>query len=358
MKKTNKSWSDHDVPKPPKVNLSVVIGRFQMLHTGHTNLFKEAANAGHHVLILVGSSYIARTMKDTFTFEERREVIAQFWQKHYGHTRNLTVMPLIDFTVNTPWIAQVQSAVNETLIDMDKEDGSVTIVGHRKDHTSYYLDMFPKYGLYEVVNTVEVSATTLRYNFFMLETLDETVMPETEWYTNWKKTNYDTFKNIQGEYNFITNYKKQFEGLKYPPIFVTSDAIVLCNGHILLVKRRSFPGKGLLALPGGFLQQNETIEDGMLRELIEETKIGVSKETLRLSIQATKVFDAPNRSLRGRTITHASLIVLNRKDLPTVKGSDDAVKADWVPIAELYNLSDKMFEDHYQIANYLINRVR
>src|SRR5665213_4315336 len=190
MKKTNKSWSDHAVPTLPKVDLSVVIGRFQMLHIGHTNLFKQAAKTGNHVLILVGSSYIARTMKDAFTFVERREVIAQFWQKHYGNTRNLTVMPLIDYVVNTPWIAQVQVAVNETLVDIDKEEGSVTIVGHRKDHTSYYLDMFPKYGLYEVENTVDVSATDLRYKFFMEETLDQSVMPETEWYDTWKKTNY------------------------------------------------------------------------------------------------------------------------------------------------------------------------
>ena len=125
---------------------------------------------------------------------------------------------------------------------------------------------------------------------------------------------------------------------------------------ILLVKRRMAPGKGLWALPGGFLGANERLEDSMLRELEEETRIKVSKDLLRASIKGNHVFDHPARSTRGRTITHAYLIVLNELKNPRVRGSDDAERAKWVPISEFYGMSEEMFEDHYSIGSYMINR--
>ena len=97
----------------------------------------------------------------------------------------------------------------------------------------------------------------------------------------------------------------------------------------------------------------------MIRELIEETRIKIDHRILRANIRNVQVFDAPDRSLRGRTITHAGLIVLNEPKLPQVRGSDDAEKAKWIPISQLYtnDMRMKMYEDHWSIASYMINRV-
>lgn len=54
--------------------------------------------------------------------------------------------------------------------------------------------------------------------------------------------------------------------------FVTVDSIVLKSGHVLLVRRKSAPGKNLFAFPGGYLQQNESLVDCAIRELREETE--------------------------------------------------------------------------------------
>ena len=113
------------------------------------------------------------------------------------------------------------------------------------------------------------------------------------------------------------------------------------------------PGKGLWALPGGFLNQEETMLDGAIRELKEETKIKVPVPVLKGSIKGSKTFDAPNRSSRGRTITQAFFIDLGVGELPKVKGSDDAEKAFWVPFNQVKQ--EKMFEDHFHIIDNFIN---
>ena len=121
------------------------------------------------------------------------------------------------------------------------------------------------------------------------------------------------------------------------------------SGHVLMIKRKACPGMGLWALPGGFLNQNERILDGMIRELKEETGIKVPVPVLIGNIKGQQVFDDPNRSLRGRTITHAFFIELPAGELPHIKGMDDAEKAKWIPLS--FIREEELFEDHYQILN-------
>src|SRR3546814_1739957 len=104
-----------------------------------------------------------------------------------------------------------------------------------------------------------------------------------------------------------------------------------------MVKRRGYPGKGLWALPGGFLNHRERVIEAAIREATEETGIDVSKTVLRNALVDTFFEDNPWRSTRGRTITFASIFHLKptprgrtpaerRKSmaLPYVKGMDDA----------------------------------
>jgi bifunctional NMN adenylyltransferase/nudix hydrolase len=158
---------------------------------------------------------------------------------------------------------------------------------------------------------------------------------------------------IKQEYKMVKKYKEAWKAAPFPPTFMTVDAIVVQSGHILLVKRGDMPGKGLWALPGGFLNQEETMLDGAIRELKEETKIKVPVPVLKGSIKESKTFDAPNRSSRGRTITQAFFIDLGVGELPKVKGADDAEKAFWVPFNQVKQ--EKMFEDHFHIIDNFIN---
>ena len=107
-------------------------------------------------------------------------------------------------------------------------------------------------------------------------------------------------------------------------------------------------------MPGGFIEADEKIIDGIIRELYEETKIDVPKEELLRSLQEVKAFDDPKRSTRGRIITHVGLFVLNRSDVPFVKGADDAESASWILISDFLNQSEQVFSDHYQIISWFL----
>jgi bifunctional NMN adenylyltransferase/nudix hydrolase len=155
---------------------------------------------------------------------------------------------------------------------------------------------------------------------------------------------------------FLREYKKQWSTTPYPVIFTTVDTVVTKGPYVLLVTRDALPGKGLKALPGGFLDPEERILDGAIRELKEETSIEVPPTVLRKSVVNNKVFDAVGRSKRGRTITHAFHINLDSEKtvgLPAIKAQKgETRKVNWVSLAWCIRNGEEFFEDHLQIIRY------
>ena len=78
---------------------------------------------------------------------------------------------------------------------------------------------------------------------------------------------------LRDEADFIAKYRGAWRTAPYPPTFVTVDAVVVQSGHVLLVERKAYPGKGLQALPGGFVRPDERLQDTCIRELREETRL-------------------------------------------------------------------------------------
>ena len=334
-----------------KYNTLVLIGRFQPIHNAHLEIIKRATALCDQLVIVTGSANQPRTYKNPFTSQERDRMIRA---AAAGLSMRISVEANPDTIYNDQaWAIRVQGLVAKHVQPGDK----VGIIGHKKDDSSFYLDMFPQWG-YEDVELIEfLSAVNIRDLFFKRDVnmnFIKGVVPETtfDFLKSFKET--AEYEQIIREREFIAEYKKQYASLPYPPIFTTSDAVVICSGHVLMIKRRSEPGKGLWALPGGFVNANtdKSVRDAAIRELREETGIKVPAPVLYGSIQDNKVFDAINRSARGRTITHAFKIVLPDGELPKVKGQDDAEKAKWVPIAEVK--SEDCFEDHYEILQHFV----
>jgi bifunctional NMN adenylyltransferase/nudix hydrolase len=334
-----------------KYDTLVLIGRFQPLHTAHLEIIKRATALTDQLVIITGSGRQPRTYKNPFTSFERERMIKAATS---GLSMQIYVEENIDTIYNDQaWAVRVQGIVSKyrTL------GGKVGIIGHKKDDSSFYLDMFPQWG-YEDVELIEfLSAVNIRDLYFKREVnmkFIQGVVPESTFDFLMKFKETPEYEQIIREREFIANYKKQYASLPYPPIFSTADAIVICSGHVLMIKRRAEPGKGLWALPGGYVNANtdKSVEAAMLRELREETMIKVPTPVLKGSIVRSKVFDAIDRSPRGRIITHAFHIVLPDGELPKVKGSDDAEKARWVPIAEVR--SDQCFEDHWEILQHFV----
>lgn len=117
---------------------------------------------------------------------------------------------------------------------------------------------------------------------------------------------------------------------KYPHPAVTTDCVVFgFDGHslnILLIERGGEPYKGCWAFPGGFMNIDESAEQGAMRELSEETGLELKY------LKQFGTFTAVNRDPRERVITIA-FYALARKS--NVKGGDDAAKAQWFPLDEV-----------------------
>jgi bifunctional NMN adenylyltransferase/nudix hydrolase len=75
---------------------------------------------------------------------------------------------------------------------------------------------------------------------------------------------------------------------------------------------------------------------------------------LEKAIKSKEVFDAIDRSERGRTITTAFFIDLGSGPLPKIKAGDDAKLAKWIPLNDLFSQESSFFEDHYHIIQYFV----
>ncbi|MDR8726215.1 bifunctional nicotinamide-nucleotide adenylyltransferase/Nudix hydroxylase [Burkholderia pseudomultivorans] len=334
----------------------VFIGRFQPPHRGHLNVLKSALSRAERVCVLIGSTDKPRTVKDPFSFDERRQMLASLLDA--AERERVTIAPVQDSTYNDgDWVRWVQDAVASALGDVAQR--KVGLIGHEKDATSYYLRMFPQWELVDVDVTEDISATEIRDQYFAERTNSfvQWAVPEPVFGWLERFRTQPEFVQLKAEAEFIAAYRKAWAAAPYPVTFVTVDAVVVHSGHILLVRRRSEPGRGLWALPGGFVNQDERLDAACIRELREETGLKLPEPVLRGSIRDRQVFDHPTRSLRGRTITHACLFNFPTGELPRVKGSDDADKARWVPLNEFAQMRNVMFEDHFDIAYHFLGKL-
>lgn len=349
--------------------LCLIIGRVQPQHLGHLHAINKAFELAQNVLFIIGSIDQPRTTKNPFTYEERKYLLEETVKerKPRKYFDKLHIRGAIDSQYSdTTWVSTIQGIVTDLLVDLPHIE-EICLLGHAKYPGESYDFMFPQFKSVEIgtitTDGAAIDATEIRRLMFERKfSFIEGVLPKPvkEWLVGeFFKT--EEFAMLTEEYDFIEKYKKQWENTPYPVPFTTTDAVVIQGGHVLLVKRKSSPGKGLWALPGGFVGENETLEDGVLRELREETKIKVPLKVLRGSITHRQVFDAPGRSLRGRTITNAFLIELRSSptaDLPAIKGADDAVDAKWFPLAEALTMGSVLFEDHLSIIQALSARAQ
>ncbi len=342
-----------------KYNYGIVIGRFQPFHLAHQSLIQHATQLCEKVIVVLGSARSASDVKNPFTPEMREEIIRACFPKE-----NLTFCAVRDYPYNDHvWTTEIQNVVNEVIKEDGDENAKVAVVGFFKDRSSYYLNMFPQWNFEEFFISdrkfLSISASDIREKYFSNDESWKIDIPETaaNYLTAFKED--PTYTHLQKEFEYLQKYKEdtKFVGVPFAPVFVTTDAVVVQSGHILVIRRGFQPGKGLLALPGGFIQPDSTLEDNAIRELKAETQIKVPAQVLRGSIKAKQEFDYPDRSQRGRTITFAYYIELEsslKNGLPKVKGGDDAKKAFWLPLSALGEKEDEFFEDHIHIIRYFL----
>ena len=304
----------------------IFIGRFQPVHQGHVHALGIAASQVDKLFILVGSANQCRSIRNPWTYQERSQMLRV--KLHAAGVRNYEILPLNDYRYsNTQWMSDVRATAES------QNMGTPTLFGHTKDGNDY-LRWFPDWKYKDVEAQYNVNATSIREQMFKD---NDPLMPQT----------------VKADYEFYQKEQKLFANYPFPETlnFNCSDAILECQGHVLLIQRKFAPGAGAWALPGGFRNQRETFLDCAIRELMEETNVRVPEKVLRGSIVKTELFDDPSRSFGIPRNTMAVYMRVNPNpdfSLPRANGADDAALCKWVPLTDALN-TIQMYDDHKDI---------
>lgn len=393
----------------PVFKVGVVIGKFQPVLQGQIeHVFEPAIKNSNLVIVLIGSSYRAPDCLHPFTGQERKKLIGfaldpycswRVWGEFGDATRpditfgeaelhktQIKFDYLRDFLyadTSVDWITQVQTKVNSLISKHvpNKVDVEITLYGaedpNRPETIKQYHDWFPQWNHSIVkVPIADCSEKIIR------SVLESDVLGDV-----WKKDAFNFKKELTPsvyhylqnmnqslwtksidpndrphwaeplrlELIYLNNYWQRTQTGKYPIIFQTVDNVCYYKGNILLVRRKSQPGAGLWALPGGFLNAEESCRDGAMRELLEETGLRVRPEWFI----SRDTFDHPKRSIRGRTITNAFLWKIpDTRQVPQITAGSDAAKAKWFPLATVIEqMPEQIFEDHLDIILTLTKRL-
>ena len=138
----------------------------------------------------------------------------------------------------------------------------------------------------------------------------------------------------------------------YPRPALTVDAVVFRKAdefEVLLIQRKHYPFEGMWALPGGFVEMEETVEEAVVRELEEETCLELRMDQLK----QLHTFSALGRDPRGRTV---SVTFFGKIDYQKseVRGGDDASDAKWFKMSTIPELAF----DHIEAINMALDRIR
>ena len=157
---------------------------------------------------------------------------------------------------------------------------------------------------------------------------------------------------------------------RFPRPSVTVDAvvfgidIVLRKLYVLLIRRGGQPYRGQLALPGGFIDMRESLEDAVRRELHEETAIGTYDPNCDLKpdiyLEQLYTFGDPPRDPRGRVISVAYYALVDSTKYGNIVGGSDATESLWepLPLQDEKGRPLKLAFDHNRVLDTALRRLR
>lgn len=339
----------------PDFDCLVFIGRFQPPHLGHLAVIHEALKRARQVIVMVGSAWQARSLRNPWRFEERRAMLRSAFDT--DDNERLAIVPLLDALYNNDvWVRDVQRKVRDIASPLEARLPRIGLIGANRGQSSYYLTLFPQWESVSVPLVEGISASQIRERLFhsspsagdYLSTGASHDLPPGVVDTLCDFCAGYDYRQLIEEQVLLDQYRSAWAQAPYPPIFVTVNAVVVQSGHVLLVRRTAAPGKGLYALPGGFINPHERLLDACLRELRERVRLKVPEPVLKGSLRGQRLFDEPHRSWRGRTLAEAFYFALRpEQQLPRLKPVQGGDHARWVALADLD--PESLFEDHFFI---------
>jgi bifunctional NMN adenylyltransferase/nudix hydrolase len=360
-------------------DMAVFIGRTQPPTVAHIECIRRALGSGRHAVMLSGSAFQARSQRNMLFFSERAALLRGALTA--AENERLDIVPLPDCYSDKQWQLQVRRCVRE--ICMARGFGTrarICLVGHAKDASSYYLNMFPGWDAVETGGFNDISATPAREDFLGREG-DEAhaavarwahILPENVQAFLHEFADSEGYAWLMGEIEWERQHRtRQAAQVSasdprhawQPSPIVTTETVVFQSGHVLLARRLKRPGLGLLSLPGDLLR-TETFVDGALRVLVDEHRLMVqptrkpemARSLLADKMGATVVFDHPYRSSRGHLVTGCHLLELraDKRGLAPIGPGSQTEQPLWMAVDEVN--PEEMFEDRFHLMNHMLQR--
>jgi bifunctional NMN adenylyltransferase/nudix hydrolase len=337
-----------------ELDLIVYIGRFQPFHKAHLAIVNQAFQQAKFVHIVIGSSNEPATVKNPFSFEERKEMILACFSSEKDKAR-------LSFSANEDWFYDedrwyhnVLNQVGEIVQKKQLNNEQVGIIGFDKDASSYYIKLFPQWQFVQAQSICDISSTTIRTQWYEKSELthnDYLPLNVMDYLFTHENVFNPIIKELSNLYCKHKRYVEMWSKSPYPVLFQTVDAYVtrqiFNQTHILLVQRSD---NNLFALPGGYLEVDEELIDGAIRELFEETNLDLRPYNKPVS---SKRFGFVRRSQFGRLITEVFAFDLHKMlpdfevDTNCVKAGSDAKDVVWVHLDAVKR--SNMHDDHYQM---------
>jgi bifunctional NMN adenylyltransferase/nudix hydrolase len=332
-------------------SLAVFTGQFHVWRHADLALLRALLDQAPRCLVLVASAHLPRSIGTPFTWQERAEVIRQSLSA--TDAARVAIEPLRERYDDDRTAQDVVDAAGA-----HRAPGSAVVLARSGEGLDFPVPA--GWTLLPPATDAGDGDGALRDRLLAAEAPEVELaqimhlVPEAtrQFLAGWLGT--PEHDQMHQEWLQIAGEKKAWSVAPYPVVLVTVDAVVRCGAHVLLIRRGRSPGKGLRALPGGFLDPRETLLQAAIRELVEETQIDIPEPQVRAGLRGVRVFDHPRRSHRGRVITHAHYFDLGDRPLPRVLGLDDAAHAEWVPIAGLADLEDQFLDDHHLVLEHFL----
>nr|WP_250808658.1 NUDIX domain-containing protein [Neorhizobium tomejilense] len=332
--------------------------RAQGLHDAHIANIAAAWDRCETLVLLVGSSNMARSYKNPFTYEERKFLFEVCFPEEVANGR-LVIRPLPDFyRDNKGWAENAKRIVRGVAKEIGTRNGIVIddnmigLAGFRKDTaTSEYLDMFPEWGDIMLTGRAsQIDATVIREAYFRRDGVilaDHLPAPVVSFLERFRLN--PAFEILVRERENIDYIRETFN--KDDPENHTGDILIRHRNKSLLIRRGGAYGYDLWAFPGGIRDKGEDFLDCSLRELDEETGMtrlnpGITIEMLKSNVRFQIYNDTKGRDLRGNYITTLFVIVLpDDMPEPKIMPLDDAKHVEFVDQGIIPET--RFFADHH-----------
>jgi len=324
-------------------DVAVIVDACAPWRRGHSDAVERALCSAPRVLVLVSSAHAARSVRHPWTIAERLQLVRA---ECAGWGARVRAEPIGDRLYQPlHW----QRALQDALAQYAPEARHIVQLCPSNRRHAFLAD-------WHAIAAPELDAPAfwaLRAALFSGDESDwQALLPRLSpasaaFLHTFRRS--PAWAEMQVEYDAIQGARESWRSAPYPPVLATTDALVLHDAHLLLIQRARAPGKGLWALPGGFVDPDETLLAACLRELEEETGLCLDA-AIAAAAAPPAVFDAPRRSLRARIITHVYRFELSPGTRPPVAGGDDAGAAAWIALSRFFGMEEQVFEDHFHIV--------